>query len=150
MFIKSMKNVVVCTCITSINTMINIVVSTYTMSINTRVQHGDILFKSGTTWNKSLICPSKHAHSSSILLSAHSGHRVFLCPAPSVYPSVRPPFHPLIDPALITILQPTIFHGSYSYLAQPLTLVWARTLLIMSFLCSFCRIQWHIEILWIH
>ena len=73
---------------------------------------------------------------------AHLGRRVLSCPALSVHPSVHP--------ALVTTLQPTIFHGSCSYLAQPLTLVWALTLLIMRFLCLFSRIQLHFEILWIH
>ena len=76
----------------------------------------------------------------------HSGHRVLSCPAPSVHLSV----HPSVRPALVTTLQPTIFHESSSYVAQSLTLVWTWTQLIMEFLCSFSRIQWHFEILWIH
>ena len=62
------------------------------------------------------------------LPSAHSGHSVLSCPAPS------------ICPALITTLKPTIFDRSCSYLVQPLSLVGAWTQLIMRFLCSFSRI----------
>ena len=52
-----------------------------------------------------------------------------------------------VCPAFVATLQPTIFNGSYSYLAQPLTLVGACTLLIMVSLCSFCRIPWHFDFL---
>ena len=51
---------------------------------------------------------------------------------------------------LVITLQPTIFNGSCSYLAQPFTLVGAWTLLIIGFVCSFSGILWHFEILWIH
>ena len=50
----------------------------------------------------------------------------------------------------ICVARPQLVNGPCSYLFQPLTLVWARILLIMGFLCSFSRIQWHFEILWIH
>ena len=60
--------------------------------------------------------------------------------------SVRPSVHP----ALATTLQSTIFNTSDSCLVQPLTLVGAWTPLIMGPLCSFCRIQWHFKISWIH
>ena len=54
-----------------------------------------------------------------ILPLAHSGRRILSCPAPSIHLSV----HLSIHSALVTTPQPTIFHGSYSYLAQLLTLV---------------------------
>ena len=59
-----------------------------------------------------------------LLPAAYSGQRVLSCPAPSV------------RPILVTTLQSTTFNGSSSYLVQPLTLVGARTLLVMGFLGS--------------
>ena len=61
-----------------------------------------------------------------LLPSAHSGRRV-LC-------MLRPSARRFVHPVRVTTLQPTLFHGSCSYLAQPLTLVWAWTLLIMGFI----------------
>ena len=42
-----------------------------------------------------------------------------------------------VHPALVTTLQPTIFCGSGSHLAQPLTLLWKWTLSISGLICSF-------------
>ena len=52
--------------------------------------------------------------------------------------------------AFITTLQPTIFKGSYWYIAQSLSWVGAWTLLIMASLFSFSRILWNFELLCIH
>ena len=60
-----------------------------------------------------------------------------------------PSIHLSVHPALVTTLHHTMFKGSCSYLVQPLTLVGAWNLSIKEFLCSFSRIQWHFESLWI-
>ena len=91
------------------------------LALNIKVSRSSV-----SSWKTSFITP------------VHSGRWVLSCLALSA------------RPALITTLQPTIFHGSCSYLAQSLTLVWAWTLLIIGFLCSFSRIPWYFEILWIH
>ena len=95
-----------------------------------------IIYLRNTVLNMSLM---KNQANFTFLPSAHSGHRVLSCPAPSVRPSVRP--------AIGTTLQPTIFNGFCSYLVQPLTLVGPWTLLIMGSLCWFSRILWDFEIL---
>ena len=55
-----------------------------------------------------------------------------------------------VRPAFVTTLQSTIFNGTCSYLVQPLTFVGTWSKLVVGFLCSYSRIQWHFEVLLMH
>ena len=71
--------------------------------------------------------------------------------SPSAHLSACSSICPSVCPASLPLYSPQYFIDPiYIYLAQPLTLVSAWTPLIKEFLCSFSRIQWHFEILWIY
>ena len=53
-------------------------------------------------------------------------------------------------PPYIPLYSPQYFNRSYSYLAQPLSLVEPWTFLTMESLCSFSMMLWHFEVLWMH
>ena len=86
------------------------------------------------SWNNGMRCMFLYILTT-ILPLAHSGCRILSCPAPSFHLSV----HLSIHSALVTTPQPTIFHGSYSYLAQLLTLIWLKIYEYTDWLASWCR-----------
>ena len=75
------------------------------------------------------------------LPSAHSGHRVLSCPARSVRLCIGPFVHmsncPPVHPTSFPLYSPQYFMDHVHIWLSHFTLVWAWTLLIMGFICSF-------------
>ena len=116
-------------CVSFLSLFFQIIIILPKITINPRLW--DLARSLARSLTHSLTKPS----TTTILPFAHSGRRILSCPAPSIHLSV----HLSIHSALVTTPQPTIFHGSYSYLAQLLTLVWLKIYEYTDWLASWCR-----------